>query len=112
MVKNLPALQETQVQSLGQKDPLEKRMATHSRILAQRIPCPEEPDGLQSVGCTESDLTEQLTLYIYGKRDICSQHSDYYNPEIILDNMGGFNIVIWVFASRGTSLAPREEGQG
>ena len=45
-VKNLPAMQETQVQSLGQEDTLEKGMATHSSILAQRIPWKEEPDGL------------------------------------------------------------------
>ena len=45
MVKTLPAMQETWVQSLGQKDPLEKGMATHSSILAWRIPCTEEPDG-------------------------------------------------------------------
>ena len=45
-VKNLPAMQETQVQSLGQEDTLEKGMATHSSILAQRIPWTEEPDGL------------------------------------------------------------------
>ena len=49
-VKNLPAMQETEVQSLGQEDPLEKRMATHSNILARRIPWTEEPDGLQSMG--------------------------------------------------------------
>ena len=45
-VKNLPAMQETQVQSLGQEDTLEKGMATHSSILARRIPWKEEPDGL------------------------------------------------------------------
>ena len=49
-LKNLPAMQETQVQSLGQEDPLEKGMATHSSILAWRIPWTEEPDGLQSTG--------------------------------------------------------------
>ena len=49
-VKNLPAMQETQVQSLGQKDPLEKGMATHSSTLAWRIPWTEEPGGLQSAG--------------------------------------------------------------
>ena len=43
MVKNLSAMQETQVQSLGQEDPLEEEMATHSNILAWRIPCTEEP---------------------------------------------------------------------
>ena len=53
MVKNLPAMQETwetQVQSLGLKDPLEKEMATYPRILAWRIPWTEEPGGLQSKG--------------------------------------------------------------
>ena len=50
MVKNLPAMQETQVQSLGQEDPLEKGMATRSSILAWRIPRTEEPGGLQSMG--------------------------------------------------------------
>ena len=50
MLKNLPAMLETQVQSLGQEDPLEKGMATHSSILAWRIPRTEEPGGLQSMG--------------------------------------------------------------
>ena len=49
-IKNLPAMQEAWVQSLGQKDPLEKEMATHSSILARRVPWTEEPDGLQSMG--------------------------------------------------------------
>ena len=47
---NLPAVQETWVQSLGQEDPLEKEMATHSSILAWNIPWTEEPSGLQSMG--------------------------------------------------------------
>ena len=46
LIKNLPAMQETWVQSLGWEDPLEKEMATHSSILAWRIPWTEEPDGL------------------------------------------------------------------
>ena len=49
-VKYPPAMQETWVQSLGWEDPLEKEMATHSRILAWRIPWTEEPGGLQSIG--------------------------------------------------------------
>ena len=49
-VKNLPAVQETQVRSLGREDPLEEGMATHSSILAWRIPWTEEPGGLQSTG--------------------------------------------------------------
>ena len=50
VVKNLPAVQETWVQSLGQEDPLEKGVATHSSILAWRISGTEEPGGLQSMG--------------------------------------------------------------
>ena len=50
LVNNLPALQETWVRSPGWEDPLEKEMATHSSILAWRIPWTEEPGGLQSVG--------------------------------------------------------------
>ena len=50
MVKNLPAMQETWVQSLVQEDRLGKGMATHCSVLAWRIPWPEEPGGLQSVG--------------------------------------------------------------
>ena len=50
MVKNLPAMSEAWVQSLGLEDPLEKRMATHSRILAWRIPWTEESGGLQPMG--------------------------------------------------------------
>ena len=50
MVKNLPAVQETQVRSLGWEDPLEKGMATYSSVLAWRIPRTEEPGRLQSLG--------------------------------------------------------------
>ena len=61
MVKNLPAMQETWVQSLGWEDSLEKRMATHSSILAWRIPWTEEPGGLQSTR-SQSDTTDCLAL--------------------------------------------------
>ena len=50
MVKHLPAMQETRVQSLGQEDPLEKEMATHASIFAWKFPWTEEPGGLQSMG--------------------------------------------------------------
>ena len=53
-VKNLPAMQETQVQSLNWEDPLEKGIATHSSILAWRIPWTEEPGGLQSMVVAKS----------------------------------------------------------
>ena len=57
-VKNLPAMQETWVQSLGWEDLLEKGMTTHSRILAWRIPWTEEPGGLQCMGLQKLDTTE------------------------------------------------------
>ena len=58
MVKNLPATQETWVQSLCWEDPLEKEMAPHSSILAWRIPWIEEPGGLLFMGSKESVMTE------------------------------------------------------
>ena len=58
MVKNLSVVHETQVQSLGQEDPLEKEMASHSRILAWRIPWTEEPGGATVHGVTKSETTE------------------------------------------------------
>ena len=61
-VKNLPALQDTEVRSLGWKDPLEEKTATHSSILAWRIPWTEEPGELQSMGYKESNTTERLML--------------------------------------------------
>jgi len=54
MVKNLPGMQETWVQSLGQEDPLEKGRATHSSILAWRVPWKEEPGGLQIHGVVDT----------------------------------------------------------
>ena len=59
-------MKETTVQSLGQEDPLEKKMATHSSILAQRSPWTEEPGGLHSSrGRKELDTTEWLTLSLF-----------------------------------------------
>ena len=63
MVKRLSAMRETQVQSLGQEDPQEKEMATCSSTLAWKIPWMEEPGGLQSMGCKESDTTERLHFF-------------------------------------------------
>ena len=57
-VKNLPAMQETQVRFLGQEDPLEAGMATHSSILTWRIPWTEEPGGLQPMEFKELDTNE------------------------------------------------------
>ena len=57
-------MQETRVQFQGQEDPLAKEMANHSTILVWRIPWIEEPGGLQSWGCKESDTTERLTVTV------------------------------------------------
>ena len=71
VVKNLPAKQETHVQSLGQEDPLEKKMATHWSILAENLPQTEEPGRLQSMGLqrVKHDLVTTSppppTQYIY-----------------------------------------------
>ena len=62
MVKNLPAIQETQVRSLAWEDPLEKEMATHSSVLSWRIPWTEKPSRLQSMGLQTSDTAKRLTL--------------------------------------------------
>ena len=64
-VKNLPTVRETRVRSLGWEDPLEKEMATHSSILAWRIPWTEEPGKLQSRRVTKLNTTEQLTLALF-----------------------------------------------
>ena len=62
-VKNLPAIQETLVQSLGQEDPLKKGITTHSSTLAWRIPWTEKPDGLSSWGCKQQDTTKHTGIY-------------------------------------------------
>ena len=62
-LKRLPEMWETWVRSLGQGDLLEKEMATHSSILAWRIPWTEELGGLQSMGRKESDTTERLHFH-------------------------------------------------
>ena len=67
MVKNVPAMQETWIRSLGWEDPLEKGMGTHSRILVWRIPWTEKPGGLHYTGSQESqelNTTEQLILLL------------------------------------------------
>ena len=62
-VKNLPAIYETWVRSLGREDSLEEGMATHSNILAWRIPWTEEPGGYSPWDCKESDMTERLKIF-------------------------------------------------
>ena len=65
MVKRLPAMWETWVQSLGQEDPLEKEMAPHSSTLAWKITWMEEPVRLQSMGCKKSGTTEWLHFHFH-----------------------------------------------
>ena len=65
MVKNLPAVQETQVQPLGREDPPEKGMTVHSGILAWRIPWTEEPGGLQSMGLQRVAFTFSIDFSYY-----------------------------------------------
>ena len=63
-LKNLPAMQETQVQFLGQEDPLEKGMATHSSIFAWRIPWTEEPDGSTSLTFREIQVKTKMKYHL------------------------------------------------
>ena len=83
VVKNLPAMRETRVRSLGQEDPLEKEMAIHSSILAWRIPGTEEPGGLPSMGSHRvghdwSDLAAAAAsiLALVGCSPYCHKESD------------------------------------
>ena len=71
MVKNLPAMQEAQLSSLGQEDPLEKGMATHSSILAWRIPWTEEPGGLQFMGSQKSQTQLSDLHFHFGSLWVC-----------------------------------------
>ena len=78
MEKNLPAMQETRVQSLDQENPLEKEMATHSCILAWRIPWTEEPGGLQSMGLqVKHNWATFTSLYIYFIEDYWKQFMNW-----------------------------------
>ena len=82
-VENLPIMPETQVQSLGWKDLLEKGKTTHSSILAWRIPWTGEPGGLKSVGSQESDTAEQLThthTHTHSVLILCLNFKLYVSP--------------------------------
>ena len=72
LVKNPPAMQETGVQFLGQEDPLEEGMATHSSVVAWRSPWTEEPGGLSSMESQEEGMTEQLILF---SRAVCTREA-------------------------------------
>ena len=77
-LKHLPAMWETWVRSLGREDPLEKEMATHSSILAQRIPWTEEPGGLQYMGSQRVGQNRATSLHF------TSLHSYFRNEDIEL----------------------------
>ena len=93
MVKNLLVMQETWVQSLAEEDPLEKEMATCSRILAWKIPWREEPSGATIHGVTESDITEE-TEHIQDDMSIESVRS---SSHIFL--CGPLLLLHWIFSS-------------
>ena len=101
-LKHLPAMWETQVWSLGQEDPLEKEMATHSSILAWRIPWTEEPGGLQSTGLqrVRHDWATSLSFMVYAvsKRETFRLSS----------KTARFFCTIWPFASLNEILYKTE----
>ena len=67
-------MQETRVQSLGEEDPLEKEMATHSSTLAWEVPWTEEPDRLQSMGLQEPNMTEKLNNNKEKNNCVCTSY--------------------------------------
>ena len=81
MVKNLPAVQETQIRSLGREDPLEKEMATHCSILAWKVPWTEEPGGLQSMGSQRAGHDGATNTYTYTLVVFLLKQSDF-NPRL------------------------------
>ena len=87
---------ETWVRSLGQEDPLEKEMATHSSILAWRVPWTEELAGLQSTGRKESDTTEQLHFHFYHEWMLNVIKYCYASVEIIMWFLS-FLLLMWCF---------------
>ena len=90
MVKNLPAMQDTQVQSLGREDPREKGMATNSSILAWRISWMKSLASYSLWGHKEFDMTEQLTLLVpFSVAKFCFFQVDY-EMLVIIQNILGF----------------------
>ena len=91
-VKNPPTMQETQVQSLGQEDPLEKEMTTHSSIPAWRIPWTEQPDRHGPWGCKELDTFQRLSLSL-----VCVCAREWMNSS--RDNAIA---LVWILCRPGT----------
>ena len=120
MVKNLPPMQETQVQSLGQEDALEEGMATHSSILAWRSPWTEEPGGLQSMGSQRVGhnwASNTHTLYLFSGSVSCLVMSNSLWPHGLQparllcpwdspgQNTGvGCHFLLHLFSGRSTSV--------
>ena len=82
LVKNLPTVCKTWVRSLGQEDPLEEGMATHSSVLAWRLPWTEEPGGYSPWGCKKWDTTERLTLSLFTSKDTNPRTQKQYCGEL------------------------------
>ena len=94
MVKNLPAMQGTQVQSLGQEDVLEKGMATHSSILAWRIPWTEEPGGPQSMGSQRVGHDQATNTCIFHFHFISNGGSASSKEEKLLKSQNPINLAL------------------
>ena len=97
MVNNLPAMQENWVRSPGCKDPLEKGMATHSSIIAWRIPWTEEPSRLQSMGSQRVRHHWATNIYFFSYMYI---HNTYTSQNMMKDtyrNIGGYRWYWWVY---------------
>ena len=88
-LKHLPPMQETRVRSLGQEDPLEREMATHSSILAWRIPWTEEPGGLQSTGSQRvgHDWVTLLTMRPSRNAVVNCRLQEFWNPALPVINI-------------------------
>ena len=97
-VKNLPAMREAWVRSLGWEDPLEEEMATHSSILAWRIPWTEEPGGLQSMG-SQSDTTQRPSTSTHRSKKFCLQNVNLVCKSLA-DPLNQIMQTSWVFNTR------------
>ena len=107
-VKNLPAVQETWVQSMGWEDPLEEGMATHSSILAWRIPRTEEPSKVYPWDYKESDMsdlhTQTMSLYIYTISSLSIHLSRILSLSIIITQVVKFLLILFYGNLQETSF--------